>query len=109
MSDEILKPCPFCGGDAESRYEGQINTPAFYISCVSCFARTMSSRQGGRAEMYWNNRLAVSKQEILSDFIERFKAVATRKLDNKENKWSGAIILDSLATAMEEVLREPKS
>ena len=47
MSVIELKPCPFCGGEAESRiiYEGKRETLKamfHYVRCSKCFAQTFS-------------------------------------------------------------------
>ena len=56
--DEIkLKPCPFCGGDAEliqDRYRG-LNT--FYVRCWGCSARTDLEYAEEFAAELWNGRI----------------------------------------------------
>lgn len=56
MSDE-LKPCPFCGGEAEMR-EGSSTKP--YIRCKRCGCRTGSSRYRGNLAKAWNARADVT-------------------------------------------------
>lgn len=50
-----LKPCPFCGGEAEI---GQIGTPrhSCIIECQECGASHESSEQGERCGTSWNSR-----------------------------------------------------
>ncbi len=54
MSDENLKPCPFCGGVAEIRTDGRTG----WVKCVSCGMTTWS---GGYDEVVaaWNRRAAI--------------------------------------------------
>ena len=47
MSDERLKPCPFCGGEAVIRYD---NCNKAYIECKHGCVRTPS---------YWNNLVII--------------------------------------------------
>lgn len=58
MMDEIkLKPCPFCGGDAEmqqGKYQG-LNT--FYVSCCGCGAQTDHEYAEEFAAELWNGRV----------------------------------------------------
>lgn len=35
-----LKPCPFCGGDAEIQQGKYQGLRTFYVSCLGCGART---------------------------------------------------------------------
>ena len=48
-----LKPCPFCGGEAEFR-DGSSTTP--YIRCKECGGRTMSSYDSAKLIAVWNRR-----------------------------------------------------
>lgn len=46
--DEIeLKPCPFCGGDAEMQQGKYQGLRTFYVSCSGCGAR-QAARDGLR-------------------------------------------------------------
>jgi len=47
-----LKPCPFCGGEAES----MVNGKWYYIFCVDCHARTVEFKEYWQAGQAWNNR-----------------------------------------------------
>lgn len=35
-----LKPCPFCGGEAELRHSTIYCYPIVFVRCATCFART---------------------------------------------------------------------
>lgn len=48
-----MRPCPFCGGEAEMR-EGSSTKP--YIRCKRCGCRTGSSRYRGNLAKAWNAR-----------------------------------------------------
>lgn len=60
MGDE-LKPCPFCGGEAEMR-EGSSTKP--YVRCKRCGCRTGSSRYRGNVAKSWNARAAVTDEQF---------------------------------------------
>ena len=60
MSDE-LKPCPFCGGEAEMR-EGSSTKP--YIRCKRCGCRTGSSRYRGNLAKAWNARADATDEQF---------------------------------------------
>jgi len=47
-----LKPCPFCGGKAESMVDGKW----YYIFCGSCHSRTVEFKEYWQAGQAWNNR-----------------------------------------------------
>ena len=59
---EELKPCPFCGGKAEIKWdelrEDKISLSGFFIQCSSCGARTDLYRRSEKQELidYWNYR-----------------------------------------------------
>lgn len=46
-----LKPCPFCGGEAEIRGDGY-----FWIQCKYCWAETTGSEDMAEAIEAWNRR-----------------------------------------------------
>jgi len=47
-----LKPCPFCGGEAE------IDEFPFSIFCMSCFAETKGCQSVKEAIEAWNRRVS---------------------------------------------------
>lgn len=48
---KLLKPCPFCGGDARSEVKTRDGYPiSAWVQCTSCDARTSSYRSGVRPE-----------------------------------------------------------
>lgn len=56
-----LKPCPFCGGEAEYR-DGSSTTP--YIRCNKCGGRTLSSYNREKLAEAWNKRAAVTDEQF---------------------------------------------
>ena len=63
MSD--LKPCPFCGGEAEYRYVSGIRHPwsgvqadalAITVNCIRCGATIPSGMSQERVTDAWNRR-----------------------------------------------------
>lgn len=57
-----LKPCPFCGGEAELRHE-TANQGYSYVECKSCglravkFPRSFETASDVLATDYWNRRV----------------------------------------------------
>lgn len=57
MSKE-LKPCPFCGGDAEIVKEGHREyKPTYFVGCKICCIKTYSYIELDRAIDRWNRRV----------------------------------------------------
>ena len=51
--NEKLKPCPFCGGEAELRiYSAELQ----FVQCVSCLASSTAFHTGDEAVTAWNKR-----------------------------------------------------
>ncbi|MBQ9784280.1 MAG: Lar family restriction alleviation protein [Clostridia bacterium] len=76
MSEEI-KPCPFCGGEAEL-YSGGIK----YVLCKECLATSCDFKTEAEAIEAWNRRAndvgerpyyADDFRRILSDMMERYE------------------------------------
>lgn len=58
IEDEIeLKPCPFCGGDAEMQQGKHQGLRTFYVSCFGCGARTDLEYAEEFAADLWNERV----------------------------------------------------
>ncbi|MCB1394304.1 Lar family restriction alleviation protein [Nitrobacter sp.] len=56
MSNIILRPCPFCGGEAEiSDKRPKRRT---YVSCTSCGTRAPIRNNAQEASEFWNARAA---------------------------------------------------
>lgn len=53
MSENELKPCPFCGGAPYGTPSGH---PGWVIRCGNCSARTVSDYGRHQAEEEWNRR-----------------------------------------------------
>lgn len=59
LMDEIeLKPCPFCGGDAEMQRGKYQGLRTFYVSCLGCGARTDLEYAEEFAADLWNERVS---------------------------------------------------
>lgn len=59
IEDEIeLKPCPFCGGDAEMQQGKHQGLRIFYVSCFGCGARTDLEYAEEFAADLWNERVS---------------------------------------------------
>lgn len=82
MNNITLKPCPFCGGEAEIRHggRGSVSKPiTSFIACKSCGARTdqvevdaeySSDEEAAKA---WNSRADSGTEEtaLPEEFSER--------------------------------------
>lgn len=58
MSHEILKPCPFCNGEAEIEREST-HTRSAIITCSNCGC-TIEHSETWLAEKHWNTRFEVT-------------------------------------------------
>ena len=58
IMSEKLKPCPFCGGEAEPK--SSVDTFGhegfFYVLCRKCYARTDHYETGAEVIEAWNRR-----------------------------------------------------
>lgn len=52
-----LKPCPFCGSDAEMQQGKYRGMRTFYVSCHGCGAQTDLEYAEEFAEELWNERV----------------------------------------------------
>ena len=67
MSDTKLKPCPFCGGDAEITVALEAGTNAFKVACCNCLASSavvfaVEESPEPRLIQFWNTRALNSKE-----------------------------------------------
>lgn len=58
MYEIKLKPCPFCGGDAEMQQGKYQGLRTFYVSCLGCGARTDLEYAEEFAADLWNERVS---------------------------------------------------
>ena len=62
---EELKPCPFCGGEAEIIIRGTYNNP-MHIGCKSCHAKIVNGDIYGLTkpkDYGWNQRVKLREKE----------------------------------------------
>ena len=59
MSNKELKPCPFCGGEADIEGIPQL----YYISCKNCYADMRAYGSKAEAINAWNTRNYLEKQD----------------------------------------------
>lgn len=65
MDKFALKPCPFCGGTAETIdvcVFGEDNR--FWVKCLECYAETSAYGSAEEAEAAWNRRAAPEARRI---------------------------------------------
>ena len=52
-----LKPCPFCGGDAQGSVEYYKDDQWFFVHCTRCNARIDGEASKESARRTWNSRV----------------------------------------------------
>ena len=68
---EELKPCPFCGGEADFDHFGNQRMPTV-ISCTDCGARLKSRWDRGQG-LAWNQRTPPKVKELVWDELRQHK------------------------------------
>lgn len=76
---ELIKPCPFCGGEAKLNYVGTC-IPLYFISCEKCGCKQESSIHKEAVINAWNNR--ATEAEIRAKAIEEFAGKLNKKFTN---------------------------
>ena len=75
MSDERLKPCPFCGGEAIC-IERASNYPYIYgVMCMDCHCRTSFGKDTDKVIKTWNTR---KPMERIAEKLEESKTNFSR-------------------------------
>ena len=69
MTNEKLKPCPFCGGEA--KLEASSAFPTYYVRCDCCGVSTLANRQDQVVDE-WNTRADDAEIDKLREVIKRF-------------------------------------
>lgn len=49
-----LKPCPFCGGEADM---GKVIDGLYIVNCTKCFASSATSKSKELVVRHWNRRV----------------------------------------------------
>ncbi len=71
-----LKPCPFCGGEANSEIDDYGMCTEHFVECLSCVARTSTYDSPKEAITAWNTRAkteAEKKIEQIRACIESYR------------------------------------
>lgn len=63
MKDERVKPCPFCGGEAEIIKAHFFGGDIYFVECQHCLARGSGERLKYEAIAAWNRRNYPEKQD----------------------------------------------
>lgn len=64
-----LKPCPFCGGEAEYRPVGFLSDPCGYVKCKNCGVKQYWYSPKKEAIEAWNRRAESEELKFTRDFI----------------------------------------
>ncbi len=71
MIDDKLKPCPFCGGEAEMT--GSCFAEIYHIDCSECGFGTCDFTIKSEATEKWNRRIKkVEGDEMTDEQMEKF-------------------------------------
>lgn len=102
MTAPDLKPCPFCGGDAQAVWQNE-DTTAAYVDCMGCDARVLgvANRRDNikvtdAAIAAWNTRAPLANQKGGDALADRNPGRSG--IDTSPAVTSGAVI--SLAEAL---------
>ena len=74
---QSLKPCPFCGGEAELSRDQNVNAGAVceMVACASKFCVvTLYHRTEAEAIAAWNTRASLAAQDGLVEALERISS-----------------------------------
>lgn len=71
MTNETLRDCPFCGGEALCHQIGkaQTNEKMWRVVCMKCITGTKLGVDAKHAKNLWNTRAIDTKYQELLDFI----------------------------------------
>ena len=76
MAEQKLKPCPFCGGEAESDFGFDHNNKTyFYVTCLKCGGETNHYKTKAEAITAWNPRPENPLLEELKQYKDAIKAI----------------------------------
>ena len=82
FTEEELKPCLFCGGEAV--LHGQ-HAPEHWVQCLSCRASTDTTMSSAQSIKAWNTRTKDKRIEELEEELE----IALSKLRQCANSLNG--------------------
>ena len=95
IEEKKLKPCPFCGSEAECERVGT-NRQSCIVSCTNCHCSLESNEIG--YGYFWNFRTPAVPVDWLLEWIdEQMKTVPPNKSDGFAGAW---IMLDGLKAAI---------
>lgn len=81
MSD--LKPCPFCGGEAEIERQGTARQSTIY-NCTNCGCR-LETGETWQAPSQWNERELTEREAKLVEVLKPFARVGELKSINRNS------------------------
>lgn len=73
-----LKPCPFCGGEADM---GEVIDGLYIVNCTKCFASSASSKSKELVVRHWNRRVTDG-----SSLIETCKNALEKQMPKKPER-----------------------
>ena len=76
-----LKPCPFCGGNADYH---ETDKSKWLVECQSCIISTSVPTHGKEmAAEYWNRRTPIDPEQIMRDNITTHNEPLRANMDEK--------------------------
>jgi len=70
VMSEKLKPCPFCGGEAETQVNGLAQSPFWEVVCDACDFCGPSGYSEAEAIIAWNRRIPSPSTDSLREAVE---------------------------------------
>lgn len=99
MTEEVelthneLKPCPFCGGDAEViEREAHSVFVGFAVRCKNCLCGTAAEYEGQIKTLTGYVKFDASLADVLKSVVDKWN---NRAADNVQNKGKGGITKDN--------------
>lgn len=93
LSHEELKPCPFCGGDAEViEREAHSVFVGFAVRCKNCLCGTVAEYAGQIKTITDYIKSDISLADVLKSVVDKWN---NRAADNVQNESEGGITEDN--------------
>ena len=93
LTHQPLKPCPFCGGDAEViEREAHSVFVGLAVRCKECLCGTAAEYEGKTIDLFHYPQHNISLSNVLKSVVDKWNNRAT---DNVQNESEGGITNDN--------------